>query len=625
MANDVIIQKAPTSRGFKQQMVNFVNGKWEHSERHFNTDRHKFASYYNTYRGWQMGKHHPHKNNVHLPLVLSTVQSDVARKIQTTLGGSPVVQMVGTHPDDAPVARKREALVDAQFKDANAFVKGIDAYLTADLYGTTILQHGWRRDKSMRMIDDVATEPLSRRRIRQLKNEEIVTFDGPDFEVIDVLNWFPQPGFRDVIDMRWCVVQYILDLDDVRFLASEGIFDQSEVDRMEREGIGAAEVEEDLKSFRLNAPTESEAHAREREPMARPIMIRDFWGLVPSELGEDGVVNRVVSVANRTYLMRNRPNPYFHQMKPFVNYSPMPDPHHHYGPGKVEISLKLQVVANRFVNQALDAGDIFGDPAFFVNSNSGLETRNLHMKPGIFFEVDGPPQESIMPMQPDLRGVQLNMQHSENAWRWMQQGTGIIEDVVQGGAGQRQTAREFLGRQEAVATRLLMESRLAEKALIEPLADMFNALNKQFLPLPKEVVILGEGSQRDPITGEPLPDATRETLDAGDLVPDYAARATGATSRLNRVTRQQNIVLLAQAMGANPVAASAVNWLNFWRQTLVEFEFTNINELIADQEQMAQQMQMQQSGQGEQVPGTPGGIQGEGDLGSIIGTLSQGS
>jgi hypothetical protein len=171
-----------------------------------------------------------------------------------------------------------------------------------------------------------------------------------------------------------------------------------------------------------------------------------------------------------------------------------------------------------------------------------------------------------------------------------------------------------------------MESRLAEKALIEPLADMFNALNKQFLPLPKEVVILGEGSQRDPITGEPLPDATRETLDAGDLVPDYAARATGATSRLNRVTRQQNIVLLAQAMGANPVAASAVNWLNFWRQTLVEFEFTNINELIADQEQMAQQMQMQQSGgQGEQVPGTPGGIQGEGDLGSIIGTLSQGS
>ena len=620
--NDERIVKAPTPRGYREQMVNLVNERWEHSERHFNSERYRFASYYNVYRGWQMGKHSPHKNNVHLPLVLSTVQSDVARKIQTTLGGSPVVQMVGTHPDDAPIARKREALIDAQFKDANSFKKGIDAYLTADLYGTTILQHGWRRDVSERMIDDVATEPLSQKKVRQLKREQVTTFDGPDFEVIDILNWFPQPGYRDVEDMKWCIVQYILDLDDVRYLASQDIFDKSEVDRMEREGIGSGEVEEDLKSFRLNAPTESEAHAREREPMGRPVMIRDYWGMVPSELGE-GVPNRIVSVANNSFLMRNRPNPYFHQMKPFLNYSPMPDPHHHYGPGKVEISLKLQVVANRFVNQALDAGDIFGDPAFFVNSNSGLETRNLHMKPGIFFEVDGPPGEAIMPMQPDLRGVQMNMQHSENAWRWMQQGTGIIEDVIQGGQGQRQTAREFLGRQEAVATRLLMESRLAEKALIEPLAESFNALNKQFLSLPREVVILGEGSSKDPMTGAPLPDATRESIDAGDLIPDYVASATGATSRLNRVSRQQNIVLLAQAMGANPVASSAVNWINFWRQTLVEFEFTNINELIATQQEMAQKMQAQTGG--EQVPGTPSSIQGEGDIGQMVGTLSQGS
>jgi hypothetical protein len=209
----------------------------------------------------------------------------------------------------------------------------------------------------------------------------------------------------------------------------------------------------------------------------------------------------------------------------------------------------------------------------------------------------------------------------------MQQGTGIIEDVVQGGMGQRQTAREFLGRQEAVATRLLMESRLAEKALIEPLADAFGALNKQFLSLPMEVLVLGEGAHRDPITGAPLPTSTRETIDAGDLIPDYAARATGATSRLNRVTRQQNIVLLAQAMGANPVAAAAINWMNFWRQALMEFEFTNINELLAPQEQQAQQLQALTGGQqdAEQVPGTPGAIQGEEDLGSIIGTLSQGA
>ena len=612
-----------TSSGFRRQMAGLVTERKTLSESHFQGIRKEFPQLYDLYRGVYTGRFAPHKNTVHIPLIFSTIQSDVARKTQTSFGAWPIVRFLGYGANDAKIARKREALISAQMRDSGSFKKGYDLFLSADLYGTAIAQYGWNFKEEDMEILEVRAMPLTGRMLELARREQITTFDGPDWKVLDCLDLFPQPSQRTIDDMQWIVVREYLDLDDIRALAEpnihgKAVFDKARVAELETDGQTAIAAMDEYKQWRTQSRTLADYDARLREKYSRPVELLHMWGLVPSELARDGVVNRVITLANGVHILRDRPNPFWHGKKPFLAYSPMPDPHFFFAPGKAEVAKKLQIVANRFTNQQLDALDIFIDPIFFFNEDSGLKTRNLLMRPGKFVGMQGNPSETVMPLIPNLTGVQMGGQMTENVWRWMQQGIGIIEDTVQGGQGQQQTAREFIGRSEAVATRLLMESRLFEEGFLEPLADAFVDLNRQYMTKDREVFILGPNAMIDPISGEPIPDAERQLVGGWDLVPNYEAHAIGATQQLGKVQRQQNITFLLQSMAANPISASAVNWMNFLRQVFREFEIENVNELIATPQQMQEMMAIQKGGapgdQQKEIAGSPNSLLMSGGL-----------
>ena len=622
------VTRETTTEGYRTQICNLVTDRRVLSERYYTGIRRQLPELYGLYRGTVSGKYAPFKNAVHIPLILSVIQSDVARKTQTSFGAWPIVSFVGYGPDDAPIARRREALIHAQMKDCGSFQKAYTFFLGADLYGTAVARWGWTHREQEMMISQQVQLPVADVMTTISRRQNVVTFDGPDWQVLDLLDFFPQPGVRLIADMNWVCEREYMDLDDVRTLArpdedGRTVFDSAEVARMEREGIGIAKVTDDWKTWRSQGPTIEDETQRFAEKYARPIEIIHMWGRIPSELATDGVVDRVISVANGNYLLRNRSIPFWSGLKPYGAYSPMPDPHYFFAAGKAEVSAKLQVIANRFTNQQLDALDIFIDPAFFYNTNSNLNTRNLLMRPGKFIPVQGNPQDGIMPVVPNLQGVQMGGQMTGMIWNWMQQGTGIIEDTVQGGPGSRQTAREYLGRSEAVATRLMMESRLFEEGFLEPLADQFVDLNRQFMTEDREVFILGPNATTDEITGLPVPATTRQTITGWDLVPNYEARAVGASTRLGRAARQQNLTFLLQAASANPISAAAVNWINFFRQIFREFEIENVNELIQSQPEMQRTLAQTGAQRVDQVPemgGQPGGVN---ELANFLGQGTQ--
>lgn len=628
----VSYQRESTQEGVRQQMSGLVYERKTLSETHFSGIRKEFPQLYDLYRGVYTGRYAPHKNTVHIPLIFSTIQSDVARKTQTSFGAWPIVRFVGYGPNDAAIARKREALISAQMRDCQSFQKGYDLFLSADLYGTAVARYGWNYKEEDMEILDVQAMPLTGRIVEQARREKITTFDGPDWKILDCLDIRPQPSVRMIDDMLWFEEIEFRDFDDIRALAEPNVhgkamFDKDVVREMESDGGGAYLAMDEYKQWRTQSRTLADQDARLREQFARPVELVHMWGVIPSELAADGIVNRIITVANGRYVLRDRPNPFWHNKKPFLAYSPMPDPHFFFAPGKAEIAKKLQIVANRFTNQQLDALDIFIDPVFFYDERSGLKTRNLLMRPGKFIGMEGNPAEMIQPLIPNLTGVQMGGQMTENVWRWMQQGSGIVEDTVQGGqGGQRQTAREFLGRSEAVATRLLMESRLFEESFLEPLADAFVDLNRQFMTQDREVFILGENAVTDPNTGNPIPMQMREIVSGWDLVPNYEAHAVGSTQQLGKMQRQQNITFLLQAASTNPIVASAVNWLAFFRQTFREFDMDNVNELIASPEQMQKMMEMQKGGgqgrpeqQANEIPGSPNALLVPGGLPNQIG------
>lgn len=574
-----------TGPAFREQLCNMVVDHMQYSESHFWGLRSKWPRLYDLWRGNWSGRFHPHKNNVHIPMIFSAIWADAARKVATSLADYPVVSFLGYGPDDMPIARKREALISAQMKDDECFLKQVDAVVSADLYGVAVMQVGWKKEQPMRVVEYIDRAPLSGKIVRHVKKQPVVMFDGPESMLIDLLDFFPQPTVSRLNKMKWVVRRYFLDLDDLRYLASIGAFDKSEMRRLENDGSvgsGNAFINTSIRRFQVRTGMDDET-ARFMDKYSRPIEILEMWGTVPSEYAPDGVLQRVITVANRRYLMRNKPNPYNHGMLPFVVFTPTPDMHYFYAPGKAEVVEKLQIVANRYLNQSLDAADLLIDPMWFYNRAAGLVTKNLYARPGKFIPINGNPSEMIQPVKQDLSGLTVADAKIAQMRMLGNMGTGIVDDAVAGlqGTDQRQTAREFVGRREAAGTRLLLESRLYEEMMLEPMANMFVALDKQFLELPVEVLILGDGAMLDPVTQTPIPQS-RERLSGYDLSPNYAARALGASVGLSKGMQQQSLVQLLTAMGGplGQAVMGQINVVNFWRSIFRAFDVHNVNEIF---------------------------------------------
>src|SRR5258705_4063480 len=589
-SSSIIIQKAEGTVAYRDQIVDVVTSRKNFSKSYFTGIRNQWPRLYDLWRGTWKGRFNPHKNNVHIPYIFSASGADAARKAATSLNMWPIVTFLGYGPDDIAIARKREALISAQMKDDDAFLKQTDFIVSADLYGKSIMQIGWKRKSEVRIIEFIDRLPISGRVVKSIKKGKITSFDGPITEQIDLLDCFPQPGVKRLRSMKWFIRRYFLDLDDVRYLASEETFDKNEVRRLEFEGgVGyqGADQASMIRRFAVRSGMDDES-VRMMDKYPRPIEIWEMWGDIPSELSPDGVLRRVITVANGRYLFRNRPIPFWHGLLPFVDFSPTPDPHYYYAPGKAEIVEKLQLVGNRYLNQSLDAADLIIDPMWCYDRGANLNTRNLYSKPGRWIAGDGNPSTFVSPMQSELNGLTIADTKINQIREFTQMGTGIVDDAVQGLQGDRQTAREFIGRREAAGTRLLLESRIYEEMTLEPEANMFVALNKQFLDTPVEVLILGDAAMFDPVTLEPIV-GTREYLDDYDLVPNYAARAVGATSALSKGMKQERLLQLLQALNSpiGQMAMGQINAVNFFRGIFREFEIPNINEIFAGQPQLA--------------------------------------
>jgi len=600
--------------------LDLVNSRLKHSRNAFSTLHRKVGRWYDLYRGVYRGDFDAHRNFVTLPLIFSTVQSDVARKMNTLFSIWPYVGMFGYGPEDAAAARKNELLISAQMKDCSTYLKGYDFALQADLYGTGLLQHGWRYDEEKLLVREQMAAPMTRRMVERISTDTTVVFDGPDWEVVDILDAFPQPGYHDLTDMGWFIRRQWMDLDEIRALVKAGIYKESGLRKLELYGavqdVEAAMVE---RRGYVRHPVSSYPNEPVRtEKFAKPVEIIEMWGQVPDEMiPSDGGTERVITIANQRCILRNEPNPFWHGRKPFLNYCPMRDPHDFFGIGKAEVSEKLQVTANKIACQKLDALDLFIDPMFYVNRNAGIDQRRMKTKPGGIIMGDAPPTEALQAIIPNLSGVQNAYQEIQDVWRWMQQATGIVEDTVMGiGSSKRTTAREFMGRQESVSVRLLLEARLAEEMWVEPLAQSFRALNRQFLTTPKTLKILGMNAQVDPITGMPVaPEMTPVQMD--DLYQDYDVRAMGTTQAMGKQERLQRLLMIYQMAAANPIAMQAINHAAFLREIFLASELYNTTELLTPP---PSQMMMQQPGMPGMTgtAGPPPADQGEGGGGPPV-------
>lgn len=613
------LRKERTVSGTRTQYVNLVKESHGHSRDTFGPFFAKASRWYRLYRGYQQGKFVPNRANITVPIAFSLAQSDAAKKSVLICGNPQNIEFIGVGPEDQKLARKRTSLINTQLEDADTFDKATQFLIGAAIYGTAIYKTFW----------DVRRETVTfRADLGQGEGEfssEELSFDGPNWEPVSIFNFFPCPGFARIRDMPWVVERYTLEREDVNRLIEAGFYDKAAGRELAHLPGGA--IPQDLTTTSDDpASGGQENSGKVRNTFDKPVEILEYWGRVPRSMAVDGQVNLVVTVANRQVLLRARPNP--HNKIPFGAVSPMPDPRYFHGPSKIETIEKLQIATNAFASQKADVLSLFADPQFFFNRRGVVDPRRLQSRPGKWHGFDGEVDDKqVRPVQPDLRALTNLYVELEQHAKWMERGTGIVDDTVQGlEPVSRETARSFLGRQEASGTRLLMEAKILEALWFEPLAMDFVRLNRQFLTFPRSVQMMGVGAFLDPLTLQPLP-VGLDVLYVNDMLPDYTARARGATMQASKQGMMQQLVGIGQLAMANPAAAMMFNWFIYFRELLVLAGVPNPDEILITDPIIQQQMQMAAALSGQQLAmGVGGGgPTGPNALPSGQGGMSEGS
>jgi hypothetical protein len=591
-----------------EMIVNIVMARFRESAEFHRRFMEKTRQWYNLYRCIFTGERPPFKNVVMLPMLMAACWSDVANKIAITLSGSRIIEMDAIAPEMGQSAKRAEALLNQQLLDAKVMEKMIDFLMSADVYGTAILQYGWKKQQCKYM---------QRQEAFGVQWDEPVTqtlFDGPDFKNIDILDWFPQPGKKDIDDMGHVCVRWWADLDDLledAYLAQEEgrepMFDPQAL-MMLHDKPPSSGVQDEANERHQLWRSYSEYQAVRQGKYKRPVELIDMVGLVPHEFAPDGVRLRVMTVANRQVALRNGPSPYPLMRKNFRVYSPLRDMHFHHGIGKIEPVATLAASGNKLVSNRLDLLDLALNPPTFVNDSTELDTQNLVLWPGRIIKAHGEVGESnIRPYQFDLQAYPMVVNELEAISRYIDSATGVQRDTIQGSlSGDRQTAREFLGRLEGARTRLGLEARLFERSVIEGLADDFRMLDRVNLSMPRAVSLIGSSALMDPDTGGPLPPETYQ-VGLQDITADHRIRAIGASQMLSKQMLRQDFITTMQAMQSNPMALQLTNWVAFFSKFWRAFEM-DPREMMVQQVPRMNDMMAQQGMNPEELAGPQGDV-----------------
>ena len=596
--------RSPPGRGVSSsRVIELVDTRRQESLRYNAGVFRRLQQWYDSYRGYWQGRISQFRNQVTIPLTFAMIQSDVARKVQTTFGSWPIVTFEGYAPEDAERAKKNEVLISAQMRDADSLLHAVDFMLQADICGTAVARLGWKRQ--VRKTRSVRYESVAPGlKIPVVREYDAELFNGPVWQPVDRLDFWQQPAKKRIDDMDWLIHRYWLDLDEMLEDAQgeNPYFDPVAV-RLLKEFPMGNQARGEFAERRLMFRNEFEYAARQSQKFSKPVEVWEMQGTVPAEFVNNGIRARCIAIGNGRVVLKNRETQLPSQMKTFKSYSPMPDPFSFDGVGKAEVAYGPQMTVNRLANQKLDALDQMIDPMWVMSNSANVNTQHLFTRAGRIILVDGAADESnIRPLIPNMNGVQGAYTEIAQLWQFMQVGSGINDIIMGLSQGERETARGFVGRQENVMTRLGFEARLLEAQFVEPTADAFRDYDRLLLDRPHEVKILGSMATTNPVTGLPYqPESV--TIEDDDLAPDYRARAVGASQMLSRSIRQQNLVALLQMMSANPAMLQLVNWANFARQAFELFDFKNVDDLLVKQVPMVNAMAAENGMAPEQLAG----------------------
>lgn len=339
------------------------------------------------------------------------------------------------------------------------------------IYGLMVAKTLWRyEEEPMRVPRPLAWwERMLRRPGSAL--EDVVLFDGPTAVYVDPFDFLWDPSASSMDDCRWVFHRTWVTKEDLRRREEAGHY--SDVDKV-------PDVRDT--DFDWTTVGERESRTAEQKKGGR-IEVIEMW-----------TRDRVVTVAERSIVLRDEPNPFDHRQIPFVVHFISADLNRFVGLSEVWSIKDLQRVIWFKENLRLSAGQLEQDPPVLYDE-SWAEGGDFKLTPGARIPVRN--VNMIRVLDGLGKGTPIGAGEVDRDIDYLERITGINRSISAApDAGGAPTATDAALRNREANMRLALKLLNVHQGFFARVAQQFWQLSRQFVDEPVELELYGpDGAQ----------------------------------------------------------------------------------------------------------------------------------
>ena len=588
--------------------VQYVVGKFAESRDYYKDLREKFGAWDDIYFNIPKAKKYDWMSNLFVPATHKAVMTLLSRIMNSLFSIDP-------NFDTVPSNKKLSDLLRSQLYKASFYTQYMLFSMQMLIRGTSIGKITWRKQKKTRFSLEKITENIIEKVLNELgeqatdlegkpltqiigqkttgyqkKPKEVVKYDGPVFETIDLFDFYPEPKAKGLLDGARIfrsvktIGEFIRDpnfqdkdkVKETNFPTPD-VFPHS---RMKDLGIGQPPFE---KTEEL--PTEE---AKRQSGFVELLECETKWWNEKTKKLE----NWLLTIANREVVVRDEPNPYWNVETLYVRGTWIPILNEFYGIGIPELTESLQEELNDKRNQRIDNVNQILQMVFMYEEGA-IDPRiikTFERKPGAKLRLR---PGGLMGVKWDVAPDVTSSATIETAEleKNIEEITGAVRQISPSSISGEQihrTAQGLMLLQSMANERIKLPLKTMEKMVLEPIWEIFFELNLQFLHPGYKIL---------------NPEGVEEIYTPEDFVGDYEFRAKGSTYAIDQQVKLMNLMRFFEALRGIPAGEAQIDLLGRIYEALgFEDKKEIMEKLRKDIEKQAQkelQMEMAKKGAGQ--------------------------
>ena len=476
----------------EEELGQEINDQFLLSKRYLDPIHERMNNQEELYRTYIDKNNYPHNARVFDPRVFRIIETVTPRMV----ANEPTGSFYPTEQGDIITSQILNALNKYDWRRAEMFPKLVNFVKCMLIFGTAFARTYWdfRETDKQRMV----AKKLNDRLVWTPKNTETVKvteFDGPNFEVLNIYDCFPDPNSTTIDNMRWFIYRIFKTIDELEAENdSRGAEYWKNLDKLKK----IIDAKKKTKDTAGNRPQDIQYREHRRIMLSTEELKGEDTSnpelTILVRLTKKGWCYFVPEYANEEWsgIIREVENPYFHGELNIVYGVDYPYPGELYGMGEIEPVDRIQRAINAVLNQRLDNVQLNLRTMWKAKKNSGVDMHTLVSAPGNIITTDD--MNAVEAIQvPDVTGATF-VQTMDYLTSALQNGSGITDYTMgldTNANTQNETATGVRLIQQEANAQFKLKIQLFNHMVIQRTANQWKDLRIQYTTEAQKLRIIG--------------------------------------------------------------------------------------------------------------------------------------